>query len=98
MLVVVFVLQVANNALFLHSHNSGKGKTFSHAHPFSSHHSHNDFQIIFFNQLQLLDFNEAPQLVKECFFTSYYTYKNYTINYQAYNFHLNLKNKAPPMC
>ncbi len=96
-LIIAFVLQVANNALFIHSHSSIDG-TYSHAHPFGGHHSHNDFQASFYDQLQLLSLKDIPSLITPCSFELQYSFKDYPENQLSRLFALNIKGRAPPVC
>ncbi len=98
MLVLAFILQVTNNALFFHSHITEGGKTFSHAHPnCGNNHSHSDFQFGFFEQLQLLSLQSNSNLIQECYpqyVISYFEYRN--DDSTSYVSHSN-KDRAPPI-
>ncbi|MCT4647163.1 MAG: hypothetical protein N4A74_19395 [Carboxylicivirga sp.] len=59
---LVFTLQIVNQALFYHAHIID-GKVYAHAHPGEDNHQHNRYELSFYAQLQLLNSEEAPQLL-----------------------------------
>lgn len=97
-LVFAFILQIANNALFFHTHTTASGKTFHHAHPNCGNHAHNDYQYSFYEQLQLLTNPDTPKLLSECYFLL--TQKQETFNCTSRQAHhlSNLLGRAPPFC
>ena len=63
LIIVVFAVQIANNALFYHTHTID-GKNYTHAHPGQSNgHSHSNYELNFYQQLQLLSVKEIPELI-----------------------------------
>lgn len=63
---MLFAVQIANNALFYHTHNID-GKTYAHAHPNCDGHSHKAADFVFYQQLQTILFEEIPKLLVEQF-------------------------------
>ncbi|MBS2213812.1 hypothetical protein KEM09_20560 [Carboxylicivirga mesophila] len=63
-LIVLFAIQIASNALFYHTHKID-GKTYSHAHPGCDGHSHNSADFTFYQQLQTMLSEESPDLLSD---------------------------------
>ena len=63
-LLLVSVVQIANNALFYHTHTVD-GETYGHAHPGEQDEGHNDYEFSFYAQLQLLNTYDVPQLLSD---------------------------------
>nr|WP_321451828.1 hypothetical protein [uncultured Carboxylicivirga sp.] len=97
LLIVAFLLQVVNNALFFHTHTTASGKIFHHAHPNCGHHSHSDYQFNFYDQLQLLSSVDIPKLINECTLQLIFKYEeNYTSLHSSFHFY-NLSHRGPPV-
>jgi hypothetical protein len=61
---MMFAIQIASNALFYHTHTID-GKTYSHAHPGCDGHSHTAADFAFYQQLQTMLSEEAPELLSD---------------------------------
>jgi len=98
MLAFAFILQIANNALFFHTHTTASGKTFHHAHPNAGNHSHNDYQYSFYEHLQLITNFDAPQLLRECSFLLALKQETFDFISKQPHYLNNLLGRAPPIC
>lgn len=103
LLCLLFVVQLANNAVFTHTHITADGQLISHAHPFNkgsdsepvkSHH-HSDFEIGFFQQLNLL-FLSSPILVALFIAATSFKYFKRRIQKNASGFLQFLPGRSPP--
>ncbi len=64
LLVMLFAVQIASNALFYHTHTID-GKVYSHAHPGCDGHSHNAADFSFYQQLQTINAEDTPNLLAD---------------------------------
>lgn len=96
-LIMAFVIQVANNVLFFHSHKTAD-RHYSHAHPNCGTHSHNDFQYHFYDQLKLLSHSINADLLKVCSFEQQYSYKCYALDLFTNEITFHISGRAPPIC
>ncbi len=85
----IFIMLVANNGFFMHSHTLADGTIVQHAHPNNDSkgekHSHTDAQYIFFyhlNTLSLLVF--LPFIAFYSVQLSVFIFKNFLIEKQSY--------------
>ncbi|MCT4588311.1 MAG: hypothetical protein N4A71_10845 [Carboxylicivirga sp.] len=63
-LLLVSVVQIANNALCFHTHFVD-GKIYGHAHPGDQNKDHSKYELSFYAQLQLLNTYDVPQLLSD---------------------------------
>lgn len=63
-LLLAFTIQIVNNALCYHTHIVD-GQLYAHAHPGDNSQSHNEYELNFYSQLQLLDSTEFPALLAD---------------------------------
>ncbi len=61
---MMFAVQIASNAFFYHTHTID-GKSYSHAHPGCDGHSHTAADFAFYQQLQTMLSEEAPELLSD---------------------------------
>ncbi|MBS2097354.1 hypothetical protein [Carboxylicivirga linearis] len=97
LLALCFLMQVANNALFFHTHKTADGKILHHAHPNAGNHSHNDYQFSFYEQLQLLTGFDIPKLIQDSPLFLTFTYDTFVVRFNASIDSNNQSGRAPPI-
>jgi len=97
--ITVFSLLVINNALFNHTHKTESGKLVNHAHPFSkSTHNHNDGEVCYYDNLQLLTSQDLPKLLPTVYLVLEHSLTIFAAEIFSTEVVGNSKSRAPPCC
>ena len=105
LLCLLFIAQIANRAIYFHSHILGNGTIISHAHPYQKSsdstpykkHHHSDYQLLFLQQLDVL-FNFAFATFAFYQICKRFDYPGKTNNKYISGYLTHRLGRGPPVC
>lgn len=96
-LLIAFTLQLANNALFYHTHKTIDGVTYAHAHPFNGRHTHDFQKCYLFDHFVTISFDATQYSTKVKLYGIEFHFKTLSPLWTISLFHDSVDGRAPPI-